>query len=58
MKCLDANMHNHATTTYYIILNTFKRLGKLKCEYEGTQIKESSKTTPLQLVKKEREETK
>lgn len=47
MKCLDANMHNHATTTYYIILNTFKKLGKLKSEYEGTQIKESMAITPL-----------
>lgn len=28
-KCLDANKHNHATTTYYLFLKRLEREGKL-----------------------------
>lgn len=29
-KCLDANSHNHMTTTYYLFYKQLKREGKLK----------------------------
>ena len=31
-KCIDANIHNHVTSTYYIILKWFWKLGKLPPE--------------------------
>lgn len=31
-KCIDANIHNHVTSTYYIILNWFIKIGKIKEE--------------------------
>lgn len=29
-QCLDANKHNHATTTYYLFLKRLKKEGKLR----------------------------
>lgn len=31
-KCLDSNKHNHVTTTYYLLLKRYQRLGKIKEE--------------------------
>lgn len=39
-QCLDANKHNHATTTYYLFLKRLKLEGKLQCEYEISNIKQ------------------
>lgn len=33
-KWLDANKHNHVTTTYYLFLKRLKKEGKLQWEYE------------------------
>lgn len=41
-KCLDANKHNHVTTTYYLFLKRLKKEGKLKCEYETTKLQNLS----------------
>lgn len=42
-QCLDANKHNHATTTYYLFLKRLKKEGKLRWEYEisNSKLKES-----------------
>ena len=43
-QCLDANKHNHATTTYYLFLKRLKKEGKLQCEYEisNSKLRDSS----------------
>lgn len=54
-KCIDANKHNHVTTTYYLLLKRHKKLGILKDEYEKTQVKEG--TVPdAEKVKEERKD--
>lgn len=40
-KCLDANKHNHVTTTYYLFLKRLKKEGKLQCEYEAYRLKKA-----------------
>jgi hypothetical protein len=41
-KCLDANKHNHVTTTYYLYHRRLKKEGKLQCEYEKSNIDQSA----------------
>ena len=32
VRCLDANMHNHETTSYYLILKKLEREGEIDKE--------------------------
>lgn len=41
-KCLDANKHNHVTTTYYLYHKRLKKEGKLQWEYEKSNKDQSA----------------
>lgn len=53
-KCLDANSHNHMTTTYYLFYKQLKKQGKLKCQYE--KVNQETKSEKRQMSEKRKKE--
>jgi 5'-AMP-activated protein kinase catalytic alpha subunit len=49
-KCIEANRHNDATTTYYLLLRKFVREGGISKAYLGSKYFDSSLIEPLRKV--------
>lgn len=49
-KCIEANRHNDATTTYYLLLKKFVRDGGISKAYLGSKYFDSSLIEPLRKV--------
>lgn len=49
-KCIEANRHNDATTTYYLLLKKFVREGGISKAYLGSKYFDSSLIEPLRKV--------
>lgn len=49
-KCIEANRHNDATTTYYLLLKKFVREGGISKAYLGSPYFDSSLIEPLRKV--------
>ncbi len=46
-KCIEANRHNDATTTYYLLLKKFVRDGGISKYYLGSQFFDPSLIEPI-----------
>lgn len=49
-KCIEANRHNDATTTYYLLLKKFVRDGGISKAYLGSKYFDSTLIEPLRKV--------
>ena len=49
-KCIEANRHNDATTTYYLLLKKFVREGGITKYYIGSKYFDSSLIEPIRRI--------
>lgn len=55
-KCIEANRHNDATTTYYLLLKKFVREGGISKVYLGSKYFDSKLIEPIRRVVADRKD--